>query len=224
MTDNVIRVLISAPTPIACELLAEALRRSKFQVVASLVSVADFGRAAENDRPDVALVSAALQEGPLAGLRALRDLHLASAAVKNIMLLDKYDPEMIISAFRGGAKGVFFSADPFNQLCKCIRAVHKGEVWASSREMQLVLEALGTAVPLRPVSAVGNRLLTAREERVVAQVAQGLTNREIAQKLALSENTVKNYLFRVFDKLGVSSRVELVLYCAHNVGDGVDAA
>ncbi len=224
MTDTPIRVLSSAPTPIACELLAEALRRVKFQVVATLVSVADFARVAEVEHPDVALISAALQQGPLAGYRALRDLHVASAPVKKVMMLDQHDPEMIISAFRGGAKGVFFSADPFTHLCKCIRAVYKGEVWASSREMQLVLEALGTAIPLRPVSAVGNRLLTAREERIVAQVAQGLTNREIAQKLALSENTVKNYLFKVFDKLGVSSRVELVLYCSHNVAEDVDAA
>ncbi len=224
MTEAAIRVLISAPTPIACELLADALRRSKFQVTATLVSVADFARIIESEHPDVALVSAALQEGPLAGFRALRDLHVASAAVKKVMMLDKHDPEMIISAFRGGAKGVFFSADPFTHLCKCIRAVYKGEVWASSSEMQLVLEALGTAVPLRPVSAIGNRLLTSREETIVAQVAQGLTNREIAQKLALSENTVKNYLFRVFDKLGVSSRVELVLYCSRNVADDLDAA
>jgi len=71
---------------------------------------------------------------------------------------------------------------------------------------------------LRVVNVQGSSLLTPREEQVVALVAEGLSNRDIAQELALSEHTVKKYLFRIFDKLGISTRVELVLY-AVNHGD-----
>jgi DNA-binding CsgD family transcriptional regulator len=78
--------------------------------------------------------------------------------------------------------------------------------------MQFVLEALGQVAPLHIVNAKGKSLLSKREEEVVACVAEGLTNREIARQLTLSEHTVKNYLFRIFDKLGISGRVELVLY------------
>jgi DNA-binding NarL/FixJ family response regulator len=74
------------------------------------------------------------------------------------------------------------------------------------------LEAFAQLAPMRVVNADGMRLLTKREEDVVRLLAEGMQNREIAKELSLSEHTVKNYLFHIFDKLGVSSRVELVLY------------
>jgi DNA-binding NarL/FixJ family response regulator len=89
--------------------------------------------------------------------------------------------------------------------------VDAGQVWASSSELQFVLEAL-TQPALAHLSSNGKSLLSAREIDVVRCLAEGLTNREIARRLKLTEHTVKNYLFRIFDKLGVSSRVEVVLY------------
>jgi DNA-binding CsgD family transcriptional regulator len=76
------------------------------------------------------------------------------------------------------------------------------------------VEAFSQLAPMRVVNADGMRLLTKREEEVVRLVAEGLQNREIAKELKLSEHTIRNYLFHIFDKLGVSSRVELVLYAA----------
>jgi DNA-binding CsgD family transcriptional regulator len=81
-----------------------------------------------------------------------------------------------------------------------------------------LLEALGEALPLRVIDARGTELLSRREQEVVRCVAEGLSNREIAQRLGLTEHTVKNYLFRIFDKLGVSKRVEVVLY-AYSLGN-----
>ena len=77
---------------------------------------------------------------------------------------------------------------------------------------------------MRVVNADGMRLLTKREEDVVRLVAEGLQNREIAKELKLSEHTVKNYLFHIFDKLGVSSRVELVLYAVSSAKSAQTAA
>jgi DNA-binding NarL/FixJ family response regulator len=112
-------------------------------------------------------------------------------------------------------------------LARCIQCVSEGQIWANSRELRYLLEALGEALPLRVIDARGAALLSRRELEVVRCVAEGLSNREIAQRLGLTEHTVKNYLFRIFDKLGVSKRVEVVLYAyslgsATDVGNGVN--
>lgn len=102
----------------------------------------------------------------------------------------------------------------FKALRRCVEQIHAGQIWANSSELGEVVEAFRQLAPMRIVNADGLRLLTKREEDVVRLVAEGLQNREIASKLKLSDNTVKNYLFHIFDKLGISSRVELVLYAA----------
>ena len=91
-------------------------------------------------------------------------------------------------------------------------------MWVSSRELHYLLQALAEPAPIRLNNVNGNALLSARELEVVSCLAEGLTNREIAQRLTLTEHTVKNYLFRIFDKLGVSSRVEVVLYALSGGG------
>jgi DNA-binding CsgD family transcriptional regulator len=85
-------------------------------------------------------------------------------------------------------------------------------VWASSVELRYLLEAFREAEPTQLLDSRGEAILSKREQDVVRCVAEGLSNREIASRLKLTEHTVKNYLFRIFDKLGVSSRVEVVLY------------
>jgi len=96
--------------------------------------------------------------------------------------------------------------------------VHRGQTWATAEQIQFLIDMVSRVPSLRVVNANGEVLVTPREEQVVALVAEGLSNREIAQELALSEHTVKKYLFRIFEKLGISTRVELVLY-ALNHGD-----
>ena len=85
-------------------------------------------------------------------------------------------------------------------------------MWASNRQLEYLVETVTQVPSLRVVNSNGGKLLTGREEQVVALVADGLSNRDVARELGLTENTVKKYLFRIFDKIGVSSRVELVLY------------
>jgi len=91
-------------------------------------------------------------------------------------------------------------------------------VWANSEQLQYLVETVTQVPSLRMVNARGIKLLTPREEQVVALVADGLSNREVARELGLSEHTVKKYLFHIFDKLGISSRVELVLYAVSHGG------
>jgi DNA-binding CsgD family transcriptional regulator len=95
-------------------------------------------------------------------------------------------------------------------FCKCVRRVHQGEIWADTRGITLAIDALASTPVVRAVDSEGLNLLSKRELEVVRCLVQGLTNREIAEKMGLSQHTIKNYLFRIFDKLGVSSRTELL--------------
>jgi len=90
--------------------------------------------------------------------------------------------------------------------------VYQGQFWVNTEHMGYVIEALGSPPPSRVINTKGECLLTAREEQVVTRVAQGIGNREIGWQLGIKENTVKKSLLRIYDKLGVSNRVELVLY------------
>jgi DNA-binding NarL/FixJ family response regulator len=128
------------------------------------------------------------------------------------MLLESRDRDAVIDAFRCGARGVIFRDEPLATLNKCIRVVDQGQIWVSTEHLDYLLEALGRSLPVRLQNVRGIEILSKREADVVHLVAQGLTNREISSQLNLSEHTVRNYLFRVFDKLGVSTRVELALY------------
>ena len=119
---------------------------------------------------------------------------------------------MVVEAFRAGASGIFSREESSELLCKCIHSVHQGQVWASSKELHFVIDALGPTQPAKLIRLRRSGLLTRREEGVVHLVAEGLTNRDISQQLNLSEHTVRNYLFRIFNKVGTSNRLELALY------------
>lgn len=210
-TEGTISILIADSSQMGCELLAKAFH-DQFHVVGAAVDSRGVMKIAQEQTPSLALISEDLADGPLAGFRLLRELRAVRPKMPVIMLLNSSERDRVIDAFRGGAHGIFCRSDSIDRLRKCIRSVHKGQIWANSRELQFLLEALAHAAPLRLVNAQQKNLLTKREEEVVRLVSEGLTNREISKELKLSEHTVKNYIFRVFEKLGVSSRVELTLY------------
>jgi DNA-binding CsgD family transcriptional regulator len=122
----------------------------------------------------------------------------------------------VLECFRAGARGIFSKQERLESLCKCIRSVHEGQIWARSVDLDHALEALANLPLVRATNHKGIELLSARERQVIQQLAAGMTNREIALTLSLSPHTVKNYLFRIFDKLGVSSRTELLYLTMNN--------
>ena len=128
------------------------------------------------------------------------------------MLLQDSKPEGVVTAFRGGARGIFYRTHSLKALSKCIRVVHKGQIWASNEDLEHLISALTQTKQLQISNPEGMPLLTRREEEVVHLVADGLKNREIAQQLKVKEHSIRNYIYRIFEKLGVSSRVELILY------------
>ena len=197
----------------AGELLSHALGRSGYglQVVCKAESFANSDQSALADA-DVALISANLRDGPLAGFTVLRQLIRAYSGMRCVLLLDSSAPELVVESFRSGAVGVYERTPSCEMICKCVHCVHHGQIWANSQQLRYVLKALHTRLTGRITNVKGEVLLTGREEEIVSLVAQGLRNGEIAEMLKLSEHTVKNHLFRIFEKLGISSRSELILY------------
>jgi two-component system nitrate/nitrite response regulator NarL len=220
VTRNLIRVVVADSTHIHTQLLADALERDPaLKVVAG--HSADLVETAALHNVDVCVVSSRLDEDPARGFDVLRKLRAARPQVRAVVLLDSSKREVILEAFQSGARGVFSRHESLETLCKCVHQVHEGQIWANSEQMAFAVEALAASPTVRAVNAKGLNLLSKRELEVVRSLAEGLTNREIAERLGLSQHTIKNYLFRVFDKLGVSSRMELLcLTLAQPSGSG----
>jgi two-component system nitrate/nitrite response regulator NarL len=206
-----IRVLVADSSRIHTHLLADALKRdTEFEVIPFDAESRRLISAATGLDADVLVISSNLDEQHSRGFEVLRELRTIRPEVRAVILMDTLNDEMVLSAFRVGARGIFGKSQPVDELCRCIKCVHEGQIWANSREMSLAVEALANAPAVRTVNARGLTLLSKREIQVVHCLAEGLGNREIADRLKLSQHTVKNHLFRIFDKLGVSSRMELL--------------
>jgi len=195
----------------SCHLLADALRRCKdYQAIAAPAPRKAL-QLLERDRFDVVLIGIGATEDPLASTSFIRQVQSIDPEVSIIALLETRQRNLVVEALRSGARGIFCRSDSFEALCKCIRCVHAGQVWASSAELQFVIDALAEHGARMP-RINGSRPLSKREEQITRLVAEGYSNRQISERLSLSEHTIKNYLFRVFEKLGVSTRVGLTLY------------
>lgn len=217
--EKTIRVLVADDTRIHTQLLADALRRDhQMEVISPPVRSSDLVESVKTQKADVVVLSSNLDEEPLRGFELLRELRAANPEILAIMLLDSSKKETILHAFRAGARGIFSRHDSVETLSKCIRSVFAGQIWASSEEMSYAVEALASSPVVRAVDSNGLSLLSKREMDVVRSLAEGLTNREIAERLGLSQHTIKNYLFRVYDKLGVSSRLELMFMTLTQAG------
>jgi two-component system, NarL family, nitrate/nitrite response regulator NarL len=208
-----IRVLAAESTRMGSQLLAEALAQElQFEVAGIEAQRQSLVETVTHRKPHVLLLSSTLEGSTTLGFEITRQLHSACADTKIILLMDAATPSAVVEAFRCGAQGVFSRTESSKALAKCISSVHQGQVWANSAELRYLLQALREAPSMRMVDFRGEDILSRREHDVVQCVAEGLSNREIAKRLKLTEHTVKNYLCRIFDKLGVSSRVEVVLY------------
>jgi two-component system, NarL family, nitrate/nitrite response regulator NarL len=209
--EKAIRVLVADNSLIHTRLLADALQRDGvLAVIPCEPDASSLVPAATTQNIDVLLISSTLDERPCQGLEVLREVRRLRPDIRAVLLLDSSKDDIVLQAFRAGARGVFGHNDPIELLSSCVRRVHQGQIWANSHHLSIAVGALANSPTVRAVSADGMNLLSERELQVVRCLAEGMTNREIAERMNLSQHTVKNYLFRVFDKLGVSSRVELL--------------
>jgi two-component system, NarL family, nitrate/nitrite response regulator NarL len=208
-----VRVLVADSTPLTGRLIVDVLRRDRRFAIKD-ASGASILRTASSLMPDVAIVSETQGGVRGGGFEILKELRVAVPKTRTVMLVDSGERKLVVEAFRRGARGVFCRNDPIKMLARCVHKVYDGQLWVNGPQLEFLLETLATAPATRLIDSRGAPLLSNREQDVVRWLAEGHTNREIARELKLSENTIKNYLFRVFNKLGMSSRVEVVRYAA----------
>ncbi len=169
-------------------------------------------RLVEKLKPDILLLD--LRMPGKDGLGVLEEMNGSTPASRVILIAENDNEHDVVRAMRLGARGVVWKQSASALLLKSIRKVHVGEIWLDNRMTSEVINAL------KKSSDSGVRqekpLLSPREREIVQLVAQGYRNREIAEKLFISEQTVKNHLHNIFDKLGVSDRLELALYAIHH--------
>jgi DNA-binding NarL/FixJ family response regulator len=160
-------------------------------------------------KPDILLLDLAMPR--LSGLEVLRKIPRNSLHMKTIVLTAAIEQSQITDALRLGARGVVMKDTATQLLVKAIRCVVQGEYWVGRDNVSGLVTALQKAEEPRE-SPADKFHLTAREREVISAIADGFTNREIADKFKISERTVKHHISNIFDKTGVSNRVELALF------------
>jgi len=209
-----LRVLVADCTPLTGHLIADNLRRDRTLVVTEAIGNSTTTTATSLN-PDVVILSEHMEGVSAKGFEILSTLRAAVPSARVVMLLDSATRELVVRAFRQGARGIFSRCDPLRLFSRCVHRVHEGQLWISGTQLEYLLQALAEAPQTRLVDTHGTVLLSKREQDIMGWLAAGYSNGAIARELNLSENTVKNHLFRIFNKLGVSSRVEAVIYAAN---------
>lgn len=161
-------------------------------------------------QPDILVLD--LKMPRLDGLAVLRQMRQEQLATQTVLLAAELDEDNVIEAMRYGVKGVVLKEMAPQSLLQCIRVVYAGGQWLEKRSTHLAFNKLLRRNTQQPLT-----VLTPREEHLVRLVYDGLSNREIATKLHISEGTVKTHLHNIFDKLGIKNRVELARYVKENL-------
>jgi DNA-binding NarL/FixJ family response regulator len=214
LTPEIISVLVADSNQTQSQLLCGALRRQgSFKVTGSSAGLTACLSVLEHDPADVLVLGEGIADDRDRLYELLRGVHSGYPNLAIVLLVGQYDRDLVVNSLRTGARGLFCLASmPFKSLCRCIISVHRGQYWTNTEQMRYMIDALSINRSVRLINSRGPMVLTPREEQTVNLVTEGLTNREIARELNLKENTVKKSLLRVYDKVGVSNRVELVLY------------
>jgi DNA-binding NarL/FixJ family response regulator len=164
-------------------------------------------------KPDVLLLDLAMPK--LSGMEVLRKLARARLPMKTIMLTAAIDQPQIAEALRLGARGVVMKESATQLLVKSIRCVLEGQYWVGRDNVSGLIQALQKADAPRELPSETYHI-TAREREVITAIVEGFTNREIAERYKISERTVKHHLSNIFDKVGVSNRLELALFSVNH--------
>jgi len=215
-----IAIVIADDHPIFCDALKQLLSlEPDFEVVAQVGNGDQVLAVVEQLRPDILLLD--LKMPGKHGLSVLEKMQsVENNVTKVIVLTGSEDKNEFVQAMKLGTSGIVLKQSPTDLLLKSIRKVHAGEIWLDSDTTAAVMRQFATAEAYPSNSSNGRTRerapLSQREREIVVLVAQGFKNKEMAQKMFISEQTIKNHLHNIFDKLGVSDRLELALYAIHN--------
>ena len=199
-----IRVVLVDDHPIVLQGLEHLLARQPDIEVAACCATVQDGLAAARSRPDIVLLDLRMPQG--GGLALIDAIAAEKLDTKTVVLTAAISDDEVSQALQKGAAGLVLKESSPDQLLECVRRVHAGERWLDP-------EALNRVTPESPARPPDDRAasLTAREREVVRMIAAGLRNRDIGERLSISENTVKVHLHNIYEKLGVEGRMELLL-------------
>jgi DNA-binding NarL/FixJ family response regulator len=214
-SESPIRIVIADDHP----LVRDGLRRlfemqPGFAVIGEAADGVEAAQRARELRPDILLLDLAMPR--MNGLEVLKELADTAKDVRTILLTAAIEREETVQALRLGARGVVLKESATEMLYRCVRAVMAGEFWVGHERIDDLLKTLRQIerAPAREASPASR--LTQREFQVIAAIVEGATNKDVGKEFGLSEQTVKNHLSNIFDKLGVSTRLELALYAVHH--------
>jgi len=215
-----IRVLIADGQPIVLEGLRRVLSpNSNIEIVGEAIDGIEAIEKAVHLDPDVLLMDVKLPR--IDGLTVIRNIQSRAPKCKIILFASSESKEDFVEAMKLGCCGILLKEASPSLIEKSINRVHSGEIWLDSNTTAAVIRQFATPGELGPTHSNGKTpreraQLSQREREIIVLIAQGYKNKEIAEKMFITEQTVKNHLHNVFDKLGVSDRLELALYAIHN--------
>ena len=213
-----VRIVIADDHPIVRDGLKKLLLlEDDFEIVGEASDGREVLERVQELDPDVLLLD--LRMPNLDGLSALQALQQSHKRTRVIVLTASEDKNEFVQAMKLGCSGIVLKQTAPDLIVKSIRKVHAGEIWLDSHTTAAVMRQFQTGTDASGMQQGGKGRerspLSAREREIVALVAQGYKNKEMAEKMFISEQTVKNHLHNIFDKLGVSDRLELALYAIH---------
>ena len=216
-TRGMIRVVIADDHPIVRDGVRKLLSlEADMEVVGEAGDGREVVELVQRVDPDVVLLD--LRMPGLDGLSVLQQLQASNRRTRIIVLTASEDKNEFVQAMKLGCSGIVLKQTAPDLIVKSIRKVHAGEIWLDSHTTAAVMRQFAApAGDLGPAAGRGRERspLSQREREIVSLVAQGYKNKEMAEKMFISEQTVKNHLHNIFDKLGVSDRLELALYAIH---------
>jgi two-component system nitrate/nitrite response regulator NarL len=202
-----ISVVLVDDHPIVLQGLQHLFARQPDIQVAACCATTDEGlKAARTTRPDVIVLDLRMPDG--GGLALLDAINREQLAVRTVVLTAAISDDEVAQAVQKGIGGLVLKESAPEQLLECVRRVHAGEHWLDPDAMSRVMHPAAQTDHAAAERAAG---LTGREREVVKMIAAGLRNRDIGERLSISENTVKVHLHNIYEKLGVEGRMELLL-------------
>lgn len=215
--DRGVRIIIADAHPMFRDALRDLLeQQSEFKVVGETADGGEVIEKVKQLNPDLLLLDFAMPQ--ISGLEVLRSLSTLPVQVRTIVIANAIERFQVFEALKFGARGVILKDVATPLLFKGIRAVLAGEYCVAHGDVAELIDSLrngNPASPLQTSSGKGSHL-TQRELEIVSAIVEGCTNKDIAQTLSLSEQTVKHHLTSIYAKLGVSNRLELAFYAVHH--------
>jgi two-component system, NarL family, nitrate/nitrite response regulator NarL len=215
MKSGKVRILLADDHTIFRDGLRKLLEAEPdFEIVGEAGDGADAINMVQQIKPEILLLDLAMPRVP--GLEALREVIALKSPVKTILLTAAIEKKQIIEALQVGARGVVLKDAATQMLIRAIRTVINGQFWVGRESVADMQTYLKHQIATQPAPKAKSYGLTRREIEILGTIVGGLSNKEIAQKFSLSEDTVKHHLTNIFDKVGVSSRLELALFAINN--------